>query len=249
MINIDGALPRTGTPARLPRWGPRHPARSLAGTPAPHSAPSQARRARLISVSLIAALLVPAINGAQTESAPQSPILGAWILNKDLSDRPQDQTADGREGRDGSNGGGSGRRRGGGFGGGYGRGGYGRGGGAQPNPEDVQRRRSAMRDIMEAPDRMIITQSGTTVIMTTGDGRTTRLATDGQKIKDESTKIERKTKWDGTKLVSEISGAGPGKITETYAVDPERKQLRVTIQVDNSRRPMTLNRIYDAEAR
>jgi hypothetical protein len=202
-----------------------------------------------------AAVLVATIAGAQTETAPANPIVGAWTLNKDLSDRPQDRTADGRDARDsGGDAGRSGRRRGGGFGGGgfgggYGRGGSGRGGGGQANPEDMKRMRDAMRDIMEAPERMTITQSGNTVILTAGDGRTTRLATDGQKIKDESTKIERNTKWDGTRLVSEITGIGAGKITETYAADPAAKQLRVTVQVDNSRQPMTVNRVYDAEAR
>jgi hypothetical protein len=87
------------------------------------------------------------------------------------------------------------------------------------------------------------------VIMTTGDGRTTRLSTDGKTIKDDSTKIERKTKWDGGKLVSEISHLGPGKMTETYSADPERHQLHVTVRVENARQPTTVNRIYDADGR
>ena len=45
-------------------------------------------------------------------------------------------------------------------------------------------------------------------MLTGADGRTTRLSPDGKKIKDENTKIERKTKWDGGKLVSEINGLG-----------------------------------------
>ena len=69
---------------------------------------------------------------------------------------------------------------------------------------------------------------------------------DGKKIKDESTKIERKTKWDGGKLVSEINGAGPGKITETYEVDPEHHQLIVTVAVDARQKPITQHRVYDA---
>ena len=109
--------------------------------------------------------------------------------------------------------------------------------------------REAMRDITSPPERLTITKTGNMVLITTGDGRTTRLSTDGKKVKDESTKIERRTKWDAGRLVSEISGLGPGKITETYAGDPERKQLRVTVQVENSRRPMTMNRVYDAEPR
>jgi hypothetical protein len=187
---------------------------------------------------------------AQTDAGS---IVGAWTLNKDLSQAPQPQGDDGTRrgggyGRGG--GGGGGRRRGGGFGGGgFGGGG---GGGARGNPDDMARQRQALRDIMEAPERLTITQTESMVIMTTGDGRTTRLSTDGKKVKDDSTKIERKTKWDGGKLVSEISGAGPGKITETYSVDPEHHQLIVAIQMENSRMPQGTQgprRVYDAEPR
>ena len=108
--------------------------------------------------------------------------------------------------------------------------------------------RNALRDEMQAPDHMTITQSEATVVITAGDGRTTRLATDGRKIKDESTKVERKTKWDGAKLVSEISGLGQGKITETYSIDAELKQLHVTLQIDGPRKA-TVNRVYDADPR
>ena len=107
--------------------------------------------------------------------------------------------------------------------------------------------RTALRDEMQAPGHLTITQSGTTVIITAGDGRTTRLSTDGRKIKDESTGIERKTAWDAGKLVSEIKGLGQGKITETYSVDAERQQLHVMLQVDAPQRKATINRVYDAD--
>ena len=113
----------------------------------------------------------------------------------------------------------------------------------------MARMRDAMRDIMNPPERLTITQTEHMVVMTTDDGRTTRFSTDGKAIKDESTKIERKTKWDGGKLVSEISGLGPGKITETYTADPNRRQLHVTVQVAGVREPTTMNRVYDAEPR
>jgi len=176
-------------------------------------------------------------------------IVGAWTLNKDLSQTPEGR-AQGDDGarRGGGYGLGGGRRRGGGFGGG----GFGGGGGgeARGNPEDMARQRQALRDIMEAPERLTIIQTDSMVIMTSGAGRTTRLSTDGKKVKDESTHIERKTKWDGGKLVSEISGAGPGRITETYSVDPEHHQLTVALQMENSRMPQGsqgIRRVYDAE--
>jgi hypothetical protein len=185
-------------------------------------------------------------------SAPQS-IVGAWTLNNDFSDTglAGRGNGDGQTGDDsGRRGGyGGGRRRGG--GGGFGGGGFGRGGGGSAQPQDreaAQRMRNALRDEMQAPDHLTIVQTDTTVIMTTKDGRTTRLSTDGKKVKDESTGIERKTKWDGSKLVSEVSGLGSGKVTETYSVDAELKQLRVALAIDGPRKA-SLTRVYDLDSK
>ena len=178
-----------------------------------------------------------------TTSAPS--LVGAWTLNKDLSDTPEDRAGgDGREDGSGRRGGGfgGGRRR-----GGFGGGGFGGGGAERRNAEDVQRLRNALRDVMAAPEHLTITQSSTTVIMTAGDGRTTRFSTDGRKIKDESTNVKRKTAWQAGKLVSEISGLAPGKITETYSVDADGGQLHVKLQIDGPQRKATVNRVYDAD--
>ena len=111
----------------------------------------------------------------------------------------------------------------------------------------MQRMRDALRQEMQAPDHMTIVATDTTIIITTPDGHTTRLSADGRKIKDESTGIDRKTKWDGGKLVSEINGLGRGKITETYSVD-ETRQLRVKLDVDGPRKT-TETRVYDLDAK
>jgi hypothetical protein len=198
---------------------------------------------------VLAATAAPAY--AQTPAPATPSLVGAWTLNKDLSDQLPDRSEsgardDGQQGRRGGGGGGGGGRRRGGFGGG----GFGGGGGGPQggDPEDAQRKRNALRDELQAPDHMTLTQSDTTVIITAGDGRTTRLSTDGRKIKDESTGIERRTKWDAGKLVSEISGLGQGKIIETYSIDAEHKQLHVILQIDGPRKA-TVNRVYDADPR
>jgi hypothetical protein len=106
----------------------------------------------------------------------------------------------------------------------------------------------AMRDIMTPADRLTIVQTDSMIIVTTGDGRTTRMSPNGKSTKDENTRIERKTKWDGAKLVSEISGVGRGKITETYEVDPEKHQLHLTLSVPDVRggsQERTITRVYD----
>ncbi len=186
----------------------------------------------------------PALS-AQTETGHA--IVGDWRLNSDLSDKapaPGEQGG-GRGGGGRGGGAGGGGRGGGGFGGGGGRGGFGGGGGG--NPEDMERRREAMRQILTAPARLTITDTPSMVIVTTGEGATTRLATDNKKVKDESTGIERKTRWEGEKLVTEITGAGPnGKIVETYEVDTETKRLWSTLEIQggNGQRP-PVKRVYD----
>lgn len=181
-----------------------------------------------------------------------APFVGEWTLNHDLSDAGTNSSSGAGTG-DGANGGapsGGGRHGGGGHGrgggGGFGRGGAGTGGGTYDR-EEMQRRRDALRDIMNPPERLTIVQTDTLVVITAPDGRTTRLSPDGKKIKDESTKLDRKTKWDGGKLVSEISGFGSGTITETYSVDPEHHQLRIVDQLDNPQ-PRKTTHVYDADA-
>ena len=207
---------------------------------------------------VVVTALIGAWLSAESRAQTPAPVVsldGAWTLNTDLSDKPQTFAGgrEGREGRDEGNAGG--RRRGGmgrgGMGGGMRGGGMGRGGmgGGAMNPEDAQRMRDALRDIMAASPHLTIVQTESQMILiTTGEGRVTRLSTDGKKIKDDSTKIERKTKWDAGKLVSEITGAGPGKITESYAIDPEHHQLVVTVATD---KPVarTERRVYDSDPR
>ena len=195
-------------------------------------------------------LLVAALLGyvpLQAQPAPPRSIVGAWTLNTELSDHPP-APADraepegrerGRGGRAGGPGGPGGGPGGGGFGGGFGgggRGGPGGGRGGRGNPEEMRRRMEATRDLFEAPARITIVRTGSMVIITTGDGRTTRLATDNSKVKDESTGIERRSRWEGEKLVSEISGAMGGRITETFELAADTGRLVVTLQPEGRQR-------------
>jgi hypothetical protein len=205
-----------------------------------------------ISVRLgfgLAAIVVVGVCAApRAQPASKSALTGAWTLNKDLSDQPPRRGEDvggERAGRGGGRGGGGGRGMG---RGGLGVGGMGRGRGGM-DPEAMGRTRQAMRDITEPSDRLTITETESMVVLTDNEGRTTRLSTDGKKVKDENTKIERKTRWEAEKLVSEISGAGPRKFTQTFAVDPEARQLRIIIQIEGGRggQPRTITHVYDRQ--
>jgi len=197
--------------------------------------------------------LLAASMAVQSPATSTGSIAGAWTLNADLSDKPADRGAGGERGDGDARGrgnGGYGRGGGrGGFGGGYGRGGTARGGG-RADPEDAARMRDAMRDVMNPSDHLTIRQTDSMIVMTGADGRTTRLSPDGKKIKDENTGVERRTKWEGDKLVSEINGLGRGKVTQTFAADPEHHQLRITVQMEGSGRSgqaRTITHVYDRD--
>jgi len=186
----------------------------------------------------------------RAQSADKTGIEGAWTLNRELSDAPPSMSGRGEshEGHQGGYGGHGGR----GMGHGGGMGGHGMGsGGTSMDPEQAARMREALHDIVVPPDSLTIVQTDSTVVLTAPDGRTTRLSTDGKKVTDENTKLERKTKWDGGKLVSEISGARSGKITQTFVADPDTRQLRMTVVMEtrDSKEPRSMTYVYDAAAR
>ena len=93
---------------------------------------------------------------------------------------------------------------------------------------------------------MTIVQTESMIVITSRDGRTTRLSPDGKKIKDESTNIERKTRREEGKLVTEINGTS-GRATETYLVNPAQHELLVVVRLESSGRDETvrlLHRLY-----
>jgi hypothetical protein len=195
---------------------------------------------------------------AQTLSVPSasSPSLqGEWTLNRGAASQPQPQRGSGQGGGIGGAGRAGGRGGGGGSGVSDGQSSLGSMGlGLSPSskPEVTARLQDAMRDIAIPPGRLTIVQTDTTIIVTTSEGHTTRLAPTGKKIKEENTGIERKTRWEAGKLVSEISGLGFDRITETYWLDPDpdTHRLHVSVTFPSAARaaPTTLDRVYDAQA-
>jgi len=114
----------------------------------------------------------------------------------------------------------------------------------------MARRLEALRDIVRPAARLTITHTTTMVIIVTDDGTTTRLVPDHSRVKDESTGVERRTRWQEARLTTELTGVGPGRITETYAIDATTGRLVVTLQLPPRRNSdektgRTLRRVYD----
>lgn len=208
-------------------------------------------------MALVASPVVPLVS-AQADRAAS--LDGGWSLNAEASDGPGRAGQDDPDGppepgrgagRGAGLGGGAGRGGGrGGFGGGAGRGGGRPGGRGSSDRDQMARRLEALRDIVRPAARLTISHTTTMVIIVADDGTTTRLVPDHSRVKDESTGVERRTRWQEARLTTELSGLGPGRITETYTIDAATRQLVVTLQLPPRRNSdektgRTLRRVYD----
>src|SRR5262245_7453535 len=223
----------------------RSPARIMIRFMEESSRPVVANRALRAAMAAALCAWVVSIPAVGAENAPHA-IVGAWALNRNLSDLPDERFEGGASGR--PQGAGSSR-------GGRGRGAYGGGGfpgsGGHSNSQETAHRQEALREFIDAPGRLTIVETDNTIILTKGDGHTTHLTPDGKKMKDASSGLERQTEWENGKLVSKISGS-LGKVTETYSVDTDHHELLVITRIESSEhqdRARVFHRLYSAEVR
>jgi hypothetical protein len=148
--------------------------------------------------------------------------------------------------RGGPGGGGGGWGR----GGGRGRGGYG-GGGGQPGEQGQSRGgslREALQQVMEAPSVLTVIQKEPELTITTEDGLVRQFYTDGRKAKDpREGSLERTTRWDGEKIVSQVESARGAKLTETFSLEDGGKTLRQVVKLEMPRadQPVVFQRVYE----
>lgn len=197
---------------------------------------------------VIVAIALSHVLRVVTATAPEEAgnIVGAWLLNAELSDDPP-------EARDEARSRGGGRMPGGGRPGGFGGGMRGRGvtrGGSMPDREEMRDRRELLELLVQPPPTLKIAQGAGAVTFAERDGRTTTYATNGKKEKHVlgTTQVETRTRWDGRRLVKEISAGGGVKATETYSIDEnDGGRLHVLVKVESAPMPrLTLRRVYDA---
>lgn len=184
---------------------------------------------------------------------PRKNILGAWRFNKDDSDDPRQKAR--QQDPDGGN------RGGGGYGGpriGFPGGGPMGGPGGQGGPygghrtaqdDDTARMGDLVNPVREL--QIIRRNEGDPEVEMIDDRERRHIFyTDGRKIekqKDPSLE-EISARWDGDRLVTDEKGAHNGKISRTFEVSSDGKQLLETIRVTDSKgnHPVTVNYVYDA---
>ena len=232
---------------------------------------------RTTSVLLLVGALVTGLAAlARVSLAQNKPHLaGKWSFNQDQSDdasqKVHDAEANARAQRGGGYPGGGGPQSGGGYpggggigfpggrggiGGGYpGGGGVGRGGrrgaggpGANAGPSGEE-----LEQLAANPQTLRVDQDEKQVTITDDGGQIKNLYPDGKKHKETGSNGEAtaiKAHWDGDRLVAESKLPHAGKLTETYQLSRDGKQLCVVSQLDSSglSAPLVIRRVYDNAA-
>jgi hypothetical protein len=106
-----------------------------------------------------------------------------------------------------------------------------------------------VREILQAQRVLIIVEHPEYVSLTDESGRVQKFATNGEKVKEErdGQSYERRTRWEGRKLVTEVTLADGTRVVQTYEKVAEGLQLVVLTKVDNSRfgAARDFKRVYD----
>ncbi len=151
---------------------------------------------------------------------------------------------------------------GGGYPGGGGMGGMGRGGMGGPMGGGGMGRRGGMgnpgggvssqewEELAANPRHLSINQHDDQIVINDDSNHTRTLYPDGKKHEDKDAdgkKISTKTEWQGDALIAETKMGHSGKLTETYRVSPDGKQLFVVSRFDDSSLsgPLSIRRVYD----
>lgn len=174
---------------------------------------------------------------------PRQSILGAWKLNRDESDDNRNRSQDSR----GSGGGGYGGRRGGGGwpgGGGYG----GHRGGMGGGESDEERQK--MHELLSPPKTMTVSMTGAEVDLLDDRDRKRAFMTDGRKLqksKDDNYQ-EIAAKWDGNRLITDERSPRGGKMSRTFELSPDGRQLYENLRIESSgrnNRSLGVHYVYD----
>ena len=108
--------------------------------------------------------------------------------------------------------------------------------------------RQQLQDLIEPATSLSFVQKEGEVDVTDDQGRKRIYLTDSrkpQKPKDDSYR-ESAAHWEGARLISEEKGLHGGRITRTYELTPDGKQLDESIRLDNSHTGLlTVRYVFD----
>jgi len=182
------------------------------------------------------------------EVQPRKSILGTWKFNKDESDDGRAKLKQSREADNTNRGNG---------GGGYGGprvygpwpGGGGGYGGPRPGQGDIS---DSMGDLVNPPREMKFSQkfdNDPEVLLSDDREHRTSFFTDGRKLEKDKDPDNKQVaaRWDDKKLVTDEKGAHNGKVSRTYELSSDGKQLIETVHIADSKgnHPVNVQYVYD----
>jgi hypothetical protein len=175
---------------------------------------------------------------------PRTTILGAWKLNRDESDDARQQTQDSQGSNSGRSGGYGGHGLGGGWPGSGTGGGY---GGRRGGDSDDQKQK--MHELTTPPSTMSMSMTGAEVDLVDDQNRKRAFMTDGRKLEKskDANYQEIAAKWDGNRLVSEEKDPHGNKMSRTFELSEDGRQLYETLHMTSGRNntPITYRFVYD----
>ena len=179
---------------------------------------------------------------------PRTSILGSWKFNKDESDDGRARLSQSREGDNSNRGNG-----GGGYGGPRISGPWPGGGGGYGGPRPQGDISDSMGDFVNPPREINLSQkfdNDPEVMLKDDREHRTSFFTDGRKLEKEKTSDYKQVsaRWDDKKLVTDEKGSHNGKVSRTFELSSDGKQLIETVHVTDSKgtHPVNVQYVYDA---
>jgi hypothetical protein len=172
---------------------------------------------------------------------PRTTILGGWKFNPDHSDDPSKRKQDSGD----SNGGyGGGRGH---MGGGYPGGGHGGYGGRRDGESDEEREK--MRELFTPAKSITLSMTGAEVDLVDDRDRKWAFMTDGRKLQKSKNENYREiaAKFEGKRLVSDEKDSHGNKMSRTFELSSDGRQLYETFHVTTGRNntPHVIRYVYD----
>ena len=184
-----------------------------------------------------------AVKPPAPQPPPRTTILGAWKLNREESDDPRKRSRDSGD----SNGGGHGGGRG--IGGGYPGGGH-RGYGRRGGESDEERQK--MRELLTPANAITLSMTGAEVDLVDDRNRKRALITEGRKLQKskDANYQEIPAKWEGNRLATEEKNPRGGKMSRTFELSYDGRQLFETLHMTSGRNntPLVIRFVYDIPA-
>jgi hypothetical protein len=184
-----------------------------------------------------------AANGSNPAPLPpaRTTILGAWKFNPDDSDDARKRRQDSSGSNGGNSGGGHGRMGGGYPGGGHG--GYGRRGG------ESDEERQKLREFFTPAKAITLSMTGAEVDLVDDRDRKRAFMTDGRKLQKSKNENyqEIAAKFAGNRLVSNEKDPRGNKMSRTFELSSDGRQLYETLQMTTGRNntPLVIRYVYD----